>query len=109
MKNVDAFFYFVLGRYIHTDDFRIYEHLDKVPDIMHESTNHSKKVYAKHYVHSNTVEGMFCDLRTWLRRYKGVCKENLHKFVSLFQFNYNHRWLKPMEMFTEFLSTFIGR
>ncbi len=109
LDNVDAFLYFVSGRFVHTDDFRAYWHLDKVPGLVHESINHSKKRYAEGYKHTNTVEGMFCDLRTWLRRYKGVCKDNLYRFVSLFQFNYNHRDLSPMGMFTQLLSTLIGR
>jgi len=107
-KNIDAFLYFVTGRFVHTDDFRIYKHLDNEPGMVHESVNHSKKRYAECYKHSNTVEGMFCGLRNWLRKYKGVCKENLYRFVSLFQFNYNHRMLDPMGIFVELLSTVIG-
>jgi transposase-like protein/IS1 family transposase len=108
-RNMDAFLYHVYARFMHTDDFRIYDHLDKEPGMVHESVNHSKKRYSEGYKHSNTVEGMFCDLRTWLRRYKGVCKDKLYRFVSLFQFNYNHRTLIPMGMFTQLLSTLIGR
>ena len=104
-NNINAFLYFVTGRFIHTDDFKIYKHLDKEPGMVHESVNHSKKRYAECYKHSNTVEGMFCDLRTWLRRYKGVCKDRLYRFVSLFQFNYNHRKLGPAEKFMSLIST----
>jgi len=107
--NMDAFLYMITGRFIHTDDFRIYKHLDKTGGCMHESVNHSKKRYAECYKHSNTVEGMFGDLRTWLRRYKGVCKDKLYGFVSLFQFNYNHRDLCPINKFGELLSTLISR
>ncbi len=108
-KNIDAFLYNVNGRTLFTDDYRAYDHLDYADGVLHESTNHSKKHYTECYKHSNTVEGMFCDLRTWLRRYKGVCKKNLHKFVSLFQFNKNHNHLPPMDMFMELLSTVIER
>ena len=105
--NMDAFMYLITGRFIHTDDFRIYNHLDNADGCIHESVNHSKKRYAECYKHSNTVEGMFGDLRTWLRRYKGVCKDRLYRFVSLFQFNYNHRELCPMSKYVELLSTFL--
>jgi transposase-like protein len=104
-KNLDAFLYLVTGRFVHTDDYRIYDHLDESDGCIHESTCHSKKQYAQAYKHSNTVEGMFCDLRTWLRTYKGVCKENMHRFVSMFQFNYNHRMLNPFDAFSALLST----
>lgn len=108
-KNIDAFLYNTNSRMLFTDDHRIYDHLDNADGVLHESTNHSKKHYAECYKHSNTVEGMFCDLRTWLRTYKGVCKKNMHKFVSLFQFNYNHRELSPLCMFSELLSTLTSR
>lgn len=107
MDNVDAFLYFISGRFVHTDDFRLYDHLDNAAGIVHESVNHSKKCYAECYKHTNTVEGMFGGLRNWLRGYKGVCKDGLYRFVSLFQFNYNHRWLSPLDVFTELLSTVI--
>lgn len=108
-KNVDAFLYFITGRFVHTDDYRIYDHLDKIPGMVHESVNHSKRRYSECYKHSNTVEGMFGDLRTWLRRYKGVCKDKLYRFVSLFQFNYNHRELDPIDKFMSFMGTIISQ
>lgn len=104
-NNIDAFLFFVRGRFVHTDDFRIYDHLDNEQGMVHESVNHSKKRYAEGYKHSNTVEGLFCDLRTWLRSYKGVCKDKLYRFVSMFQFNYNHRELDPVEKFMSLIST----
>jgi transposase-like protein len=108
-KNIDAFLYNINSRMLFTDDYRVYDHLDNADGVRHESTNHSKKHYAECYKHSNTVEGMFCDLRTWLRRYKGVCKKNLHKFVSVFMFNRNHNYLPPMDTFVSFLSAIIER
>jgi transposase-like protein len=108
-RNIDAFLYNVTGRFFHTDDFRIYWHLDDEPGIVHESVNHSRKEYAAGYKHTNTVEGLYSGLRTWLRRYKGVSKDNMYKFVSLFQFNYNHRELHPMLLLDALLETvFLG-
>lgn len=107
-KNLDAFLYLITGRFVHTDDFRIYQHLDDAPGIIHVSVNHSKRKYAQCYKHTNTVEGLYADLRTWLRRYKGVCKRNLYRFVSLFQFNYNHRDMAPMPSLQVFLKAMIA-
>lgn len=107
-KNLDAFLYFVTGRFVHTDDFRIYRHLDDLPGIVHESVNHSKRHYAECYKHTNTVEGIFCDLRIWLRRYKGVCKDGLYRFISLFQFNYNHRDMDSISLLQSLLKTMIA-
>lgn len=108
-KNLDAFLYLITGRFLNTDDFRIYNHLDDEFDVVHESVNHSKKQYAVCYKHTNTVEGLYADLRTWLRRYKGVCKNNLYRFVSLFQFNYNHREMNAMDKFMSFIGTIISQ
>ena len=108
-KNLDSFLFNVTGRFIHTDDFRIYWHLDDESDITHVSVNHSKREYARSYVNTNTVEGLYADLRTWLRRYKGVCKDKLYRFVSLFQFNYNHREMNPMEKFTSLIGLIISQ
>lgn len=107
-ENIDAFLYFVEGRFTHTDDYRIYDHLDDMPGSTHVTVNHSKREYSRCYIHSNTVEGLFCDLRNWLRKYKGVCKNNLHKFVSLFQFNYNRRDLSPMDKFLSLVNVSIS-
>ena len=106
-KNLDAFLYNVTGRFVHTDDFRIYWHLDDDPNIIHVSVNHSKRKYAQSYISTNTVEGLYADLRTWLRRYKGVCKDKLYRFVSLFQFNYNHREMDVMDKFMSFVGVLI--
>ena len=53
------------------------------------------------------MEGLFQDLGQRLDTFKGVCKGNLQRFVSIFQFNYNHRGLKPMGVFTELLRTIL--
>jgi len=93
---------------VHTDDHRIYDHLDEADGYLHESINHSKRKYKEWYKHTNTVEGLFCDLRNWLRKYKGVCRYNLYKFVSLFQFNYNYRNLNPTDKFLSLMDTAIS-
>jgi hypothetical protein len=53
------------------------------------------------------MEGLFQGLRHWLNTFKGVCKKNLQLFVSMFQFNYNHRNLNSPDRFTELLRTIL--
>jgi len=108
-KTIDSLLHLVDGRFVHTDDFPLYDHLDDASGIIHTTTNHSKKRYAACYMHSNTVEGLYQGLRHFLDTYKGVCKKNLRLFVSLFQFNYNHRELYPLPRFQALLSTMVGR
>jgi transposase-like protein len=94
------------GSVVITDDFRSYMHLGG-EGWDHRIVNHSLGEYARGDDHTNTVEGLFQDLRHWLDTFKGVCKRNLQLFVSLFQFNYNHRGLNSMDRFTELLRTIL--
>jgi len=94
------------GSVVITDDFPAYMHLGG-EGWDHRIVNHSLGEYARGDDHTNTVEGLFQDLRHWLNRFKGVCKRNLQRFVSIFQFNYNHRDLNPMDLFTELLRTIL--
>lgn len=94
------------GSVINTDDFKTYTHL-KRDGWDHRIINHSLGEYAKEDVHTNTVEGLFQSLRHWLNTFKGICKKNLQLFVSIFQFNYNHRNLNPMDKFTQLLHTIL--
>ena len=94
------------GSVIITDDFRSYMHLGR-EGWDHRIVNHSLGEYTRGDDHTNTVEGLFQDLRHWLDTFKGVCKRNLQLFVSMFQFNYNHRTLNPMDVFTELLRTIL--
>jgi len=94
------------GSVVDTDDFPTYIHLGE-DGWDHRVVNHSLGEYARGGDHVNTVEGLFQDLRHWLDTFKGVCKRNLRLFVSMFQFNYNHRDLNPMDRFTELLRTML--
>lgn len=90
--------WFIDGNAIkYTDDFRSYEQFGHVYD--HQTVNHSKKQYAIGDIHTNGIEGIFQGLRHWLNGSKGVCKKNLKYFVAMFEFNFNNRFLKPMDKF----------
>ena len=79
----------------YTDDFSSYNVWGFTND--HQTVNHSKKQYAIGDIHTNGIEGRFQDLRHWLNTFKGVCKKNLYLFVSIFEFNFNHRELNPID------------
>ncbi|MBI2971638.1 MAG: transposase [Candidatus Aenigmarchaeota archaeon] len=57
----------------------------------HATANHSLKEYVRGDVHTNTIEGAFQGLRHFLEMFKGVCKKNLHLYVSLYENKYNNR------------------
>jgi len=95
------------GSVINKDDFTAYMHLSE-DGWDHQVVNHSMGEYVRNDAHTNTVEGLFQDLRHWLNTFKGVCKTNLQLFVSMFQFNYNYRNLNPMEKFTDLLHTMLS-
>ena len=94
------------GSVVNTDDFPAYTHLGG-DGWDHRVVSHGVGEYARGDDHVNTVEGLFQDLRHWLDTFKGVCKRNLQLFVSMFQFNYNLRYLSPMDRFTELLRTML--
>lgn len=105
-KAVDGLMDLVGAGSVNTDDFPAYTHLGG-DGWDHRVVSHGVGEYARGDDHVNTVEGLFQDLRHWLDTFKGVCKRNLQLFVSMFQFNYNHRNLNPMDRFTELLRTIL--
>lgn len=58
----------------------------------HETVCHSAKEYVRDDIHSNTVEGFFSGVKRGLNGiYHSVSKEHLHRYMSEFEFRYNHR------------------
>ena len=58
----------------------------------HSSVNHSKKEYARGEVTTNTVEGYFSILKRGLiGTYHHVGQNHLQRYVTEFDFRYNHR------------------
>lgn len=84
-----------------TDDFSSYNVWGFTHD--HQTVNHSAYQYAIGDIHTNGIEGRFQDLRHWLNTFKGVCKKNLYLFVGMFEFNFNHRDLSPINKFITLL------
>ncbi len=36
-------------------------------------------------VHTNTIEGLWTELRNFLRRFKGVSKHYIHLYIAMFE------------------------
>lgn len=71
------------GATLYTDEYTIYGRLDEW-GYAHKSVNHSQGEYARdedgdgfHEVHTNTIEGVWSLLRSWLRPHRGISQEKL--------------------------------
>jgi len=75
-----------------TDESASYNHVIRP----HATVCHSQKEWARdddgdgiREVHVNTVEGMWTDVRNFLRSFKGVHKDYLSSYIAVFEFNRN--------------------
>lgn len=89
--------YIEKGSFTHTDEYNIYNRL-KEWGYDHEQVCHSAGEYAKAddrdgfcEVHTNTIEGFWSLLRSWLRPHRGISQENLPLYLSFFEFVHNSR------------------
>ncbi len=58
----------------------------------HEAINHGLKEYARGDVHTNTAESSFAIVKRGLMGiYHAVSKEHLHRYISQFDWVWNHR------------------
>lgn len=84
------------GATIHTDENPSYRHLGA--RYSHESVNHTRKEYVRGNVTTNTVEGFFSLLKRGVYgTFHSVSKHHLHRYLSEFEFRYNHRHLDDGE------------
>lgn len=81
-----------------TDEYRSYNGLQRERD----TVCHSNREYARDddgdgfcEVHCNTVEGMWVDVRNFLRRFKGVNKRYLAGYVAICEFRRNLKRITP--------------
>jgi transposase-like protein len=72
------------GSKIYTDSFPSYSILQNM-GYRHEYVNHSMGEYARGDVHINNCENRASLLRPWLSAHRGVSKDNLDTYLSLFQ------------------------
>jgi transposase-like protein len=73
------------GSHIHTDGFPSYTVLQSL-GFEHEWVNHSMGEYARGDVHVNNCENRASLLKPWLAVYRGISKDNLGIYLSLFRF-----------------------
>lgn len=85
------------GATLYTDEYTIYGRLHAW-GYVHKSVTHAKGEYARdedddgfHEVHTNTIEGVWSLLRSWLRPHRGISQEKLPLYLAFFEFVYNAR------------------
>jgi transposase-like protein len=85
------------GAHVFTDEYNIYHRLTEW-GYVHQSVNHSQGEYARdedgdgfHEVHTNTIEGFWSLLRSWLRPHRGISQEKLPIYLGFFAFIHNTR------------------
>jgi transposase-like protein len=85
------------GTLIYTDEYTIYFRLQQW-GYAHKTVNHSQGEYARdedgdgfHEVHTNTMEGVWSLLRSWLRPHRGISQEKLPLYLAFFEFVHNVR------------------
>jgi len=76
------------GSRIYTDSLPSYSILQGM-GYRHEAVNHSLGEYARGDAHINNCENRASILRTWLSVHRGISKDNLNTYLSLFQLQRN--------------------
>ena len=86
-----------VGAQVFTDEYNIYNRLAEW-GYHHKTVNHSVGEYARdddgdgfHEVHTNTIEGFWSLLRSWLRPHRGLSQEKLPLYLGFFEFIHNVR------------------
>ena len=84
-----------VGSEIHTDEYAIYNALESW-GYEHHTVNHARGEFARdedgdgfHEIHTNTVEGFWSLLRSWLRPHRGISQTHLPLYLGFFQFVHN--------------------
>lgn len=84
-----------------TDDFKSYRKFDEV--VEHLTIEHSKGIYTKGSIHTNTIEGFFSILKNSIRgQYIAISKKYLPFYLVQAQYIYNNRNFKG-NLFEEYL------
>lgn len=91
------------GTYLLTDDNAIYPKSKRL-GYFHNSVNHSKKEFVRNEVHTNTIEGVWSNLkRSIYGTYHAVSPKYLQNYINEFAFSYNSRFA-PVSPFQLLLS-----
>jgi transposase-like protein len=80
------------GTHVYTDEYDSYNHVARP----HATVSHGQSEWARdddgdgmREVHTNTCEGMWAGLRTFLRPFRGVHKRFLSGYVAIHEFRVN--------------------
>ncbi len=80
------------GTQVYTDEYDSYNHVERP----HATVTHGQSEWARdddgdgmREVHTNTCEGMWAGLRTFLRPFRGVHKRFLSGYVAIHEFRVN--------------------
>ena len=94
------------GTHLFTDEYQSYNHVIR----RHSTVCHGRKEWARdddgdgiREVHCNTVEGLWTDVRNFLRPFKGVHKKYLAGYVAIAEFRRNVKRISP-----EFISSLVA-
>ncbi|MGH8371831.1 MAG: IS1595 family transposase [Gammaproteobacteria bacterium] len=81
-----------------TDESPVYTGIGRTFEGGHHVVTHSRYEYVRGEVTTNTVEGFFSIVKRGLNGiYHAVSKEHLHRYMTEFEFRYNHRKLEDGE------------
>jgi transposase-like protein len=76
---------------LHTDESPVYTGMDPF-FAAHETVKHSAGEYVRGDVYTNTIEGYFSIFKRGMRGvYQHCAEKHLHRYLSEFDFRYNHR------------------
>ena len=88
----------VAGATCYTDEWNGYDHIIR----SHATVAHGQKEWARdddgdgiREVHINTSEGMWTDVRIFLRPFKGVNKRFLSGYIAIAEFRRNRKCISP--------------
>jgi transposase len=94
------------GSTLYTDEYQSYNHVIRA----HATVKHADYEWARdddgdgiREVHCNTAEGLWTDVRNFLRPFKGVHKKYLRGYVALAEFKRNLKRISP-----DFISSLVA-
>jgi transposase len=77
---------------LYTDDARIYDKLTERTGIAHDTINHSARVYVRGDVHTNTIEGVWANMKTGIvGTHHHVSPKWLQGYLNEYVWRYNRR------------------
>src|SRR5262249_2923243 len=95
--------YVNLGAKLYTDEFKSYRKLGR--DYIHETINHSLKLYVNGDIHTNTIENFWSVLKRGLYGiYHSVSEKHLERYLNEFASRFNERHSSEQAKLEKFLT-----